>query len=176
MWHVQAPPFWPPFSFKGLLPQLLSLLRLFSGFFFLSSFYPLYLFSALLAASTDYLDGYLARLWRVESRLGIILDPIADKFWMGMALLSFFFSGALSFGWVLVLLGREWALLLAYLKRHYEGRSLTLGKTFYTGKVFTTLQFVVVFWLLLFGSPPAFLFYILFFLSIAAFFELMLFL
>ena len=32
-----------------------------------------------LAAITDWLDGYLARLWQVESALGALLDPIADK-------------------------------------------------------------------------------------------------
>ena len=31
------------------------------------------------ASITDAFDGYLARLWRVESRLGAFLDPVADK-------------------------------------------------------------------------------------------------
>lgn len=33
-----------------------------------------------LAALTDYLDGYFARLYEVESDLGVFLDPLADKF------------------------------------------------------------------------------------------------
>ena len=32
-----------------------------------------------LAAITDWLDGYLARLWNVQSAVGRFLDPIADK-------------------------------------------------------------------------------------------------
>lgn len=32
-----------------------------------------------LAAFTDFLDGYLARLWKQESKLGAMMDPIADK-------------------------------------------------------------------------------------------------
>ncbi|MDH5453585.1 MAG: CDP-diacylglycerol--glycerol-3-phosphate 3-phosphatidyltransferase [Paracoccaceae bacterium] len=31
------------------------------------------------AAVTDYFDGYLARLWKQESKFGTMLDPIADK-------------------------------------------------------------------------------------------------
>jgi CDP-diacylglycerol--glycerol-3-phosphate 3-phosphatidyltransferase len=31
------------------------------------------------AAITDYFDGYLARLWKQESNFGRMLDPIADK-------------------------------------------------------------------------------------------------
>ncbi|WP_124086205.1 CDP-diacylglycerol--glycerol-3-phosphate 3-phosphatidyltransferase [Pseudogemmobacter humi] len=31
------------------------------------------------AAVTDYFDGYLARLWKQESKFGAMLDPIADK-------------------------------------------------------------------------------------------------
>ncbi len=39
------------------------------------------------AAVTDYLDGYLARAWKQESRFGAMLDPIADKAMVAIALL-----------------------------------------------------------------------------------------
>jgi CDP-diacylglycerol--glycerol-3-phosphate 3-phosphatidyltransferase len=39
------------------------------------------------AAITDYFDGYLARLWKQESRIGAMLDPIADKAMVVIALL-----------------------------------------------------------------------------------------
>jgi CDP-diacylglycerol--glycerol-3-phosphate 3-phosphatidyltransferase len=35
--------------------------------------------SFVIAAVTDFLDGWLARRWKVESLFGAILDPIADK-------------------------------------------------------------------------------------------------
>jgi len=39
------------------------------------------------AAITDFIDGYLARAWKQESRLGAMLDPIADKAMVVIALL-----------------------------------------------------------------------------------------
>jgi cardiolipin synthase (CMP-forming) len=39
------------------------------------------------AALTDWIDGYLARSWKQETRLGAMLDPIADKAMVVIALL-----------------------------------------------------------------------------------------
>ena len=39
------------------------------------------------ACITDGLDGYLARIWRQQSELGRMLDPIADKLLVGSTLL-----------------------------------------------------------------------------------------
>ncbi|WP_375228040.1 CDP-diacylglycerol--glycerol-3-phosphate 3-phosphatidyltransferase [Roseobacter sp. S98] len=40
-----------------------------------------------LAAVTDWIDGYLARAWKQETRLGAMLDPIADKAMVVIALM-----------------------------------------------------------------------------------------
>src|ERR1700744_2082378 len=42
----------------------------------------------LVAASTDLLDGYLARRWRQITTIGTLLDPIADKLLVSAALIS----------------------------------------------------------------------------------------
>ncbi len=39
------------------------------------------------AAVTDWFDGYLARLWGQESKMGAMLDPIADKAMVVIALM-----------------------------------------------------------------------------------------
>jgi CDP-diacylglycerol--glycerol-3-phosphate 3-phosphatidyltransferase len=39
------------------------------------------------AAVTDWFDGYLARLWKQESKFGAMLDPIADKAMVLIALM-----------------------------------------------------------------------------------------
>ena len=50
----------------------------------LGDFIPLFIF--LLASFTDFLDGLLARLYKEESKLGELLDPIADKIIVATAL------------------------------------------------------------------------------------------
>ena len=39
------------------------------------------------AAVTDWIDGYLARAWKQETKLGAMLDPIADKAMVVIALM-----------------------------------------------------------------------------------------
>ena len=51
---------------------------------FLGDLIPFFIF--LLASFTDFLDGLLARLYKEESELGELLDPIADKIIVSAAL------------------------------------------------------------------------------------------
>lgn len=61
------------------------------------------------AALTDSLDGYLARKYKQITKLGIILDPIADKLLITAALICLVELGRLP-GWIaIVILGREFA-------------------------------------------------------------------
>ncbi len=45
------------------------------------------------ASLTDYIDGVLARMWKAETRLGRILDPIADKMLIASTLLMLVHEG-----------------------------------------------------------------------------------
>lgn len=47
-----------------------------------------------IAASTDWVDGYLARRWHATTRWGAILDPIADKVLVTGAILGVLTSGS----------------------------------------------------------------------------------
>jgi cardiolipin synthase len=47
------------------------------------------------AAITDFLDGYLARVWSLQSSLGRMLDPIADKLLVAACLLMLCADGTI---------------------------------------------------------------------------------
>ena len=50
------------------------------------------------ASITDYLDGYLARIWQQQSALGRMLDPIADKLLVAVSILVLAEDGMFN-GW-----------------------------------------------------------------------------
>ena len=54
---------------------------------------PFFLFA--LASFTDYLDGLLARMFKEESNLGELLDPIADKILIAAALILLVMNGTI---------------------------------------------------------------------------------
>ncbi len=97
---------------RWTLPNILTLVRLIAapmvGFVFLllprpfADWVAVILFMS--ASLTDYLDGVLARKWGQETRFGAMLDPIADKAMVVIALMVLlalygvnYLSGSLSF-------------------------------------------------------------------------------
>ena len=54
---------------------------------------PFFLFA--IASFTDYLDGLLARMFKEESKLGELLDPIADKILVAAALILLVMNGTI---------------------------------------------------------------------------------
>ena len=80
---------------KWNLPNILTLLRLLAApglavmFLYFTrpyaDWFALILFVS--AAITDWFDGYLARAWKQETKLGAMLDPIADKAMVVIALM-----------------------------------------------------------------------------------------
>ena len=62
------------------------------------------------AAITDFFDGYLARKWQQQSSLGVMLDPIADKVLVSVVLLVLSADGILFGGHIwaaIIILARE---------------------------------------------------------------------
>ena len=78
---------------KLKIPNILTIGRIILVPIFVITFYlpgllgdliPFFIF--LLASFTDFLDGLLARLFKEESKLGELLDPVADKIIVATAL------------------------------------------------------------------------------------------
>jgi CDP-diacylglycerol--glycerol-3-phosphate 3-phosphatidyltransferase len=61
------------------------------------------------AVLTDYLDGYFARRRNQVTKLGILLDPVADKLLTAAAFLSLVEMNAVPAWMVMIILGREFA-------------------------------------------------------------------
>ncbi|MDA0771497.1 MAG: CDP-diacylglycerol--glycerol-3-phosphate 3-phosphatidyltransferase [Cyanobacteria bacterium] len=102
--------------------------------------YALILF--ILAALTDYFDGYIARKYEQESQMGGILDPIADKLVIIPCLIFFSCSGLLNPLLVGILASRDIAVTVIRLKdlKKHE----VYDKANMMGKLKTVLSFVIL--------------------------------
>jgi CDP-diacylglycerol--glycerol-3-phosphate 3-phosphatidyltransferase len=86
----------------------------------------------LAAATTDLLDGYLARRWRQVTTVGTLLDPIADKLLVSAALIALVQVKVVPAWMVILIVGREFAisgLRGIAAAEGYTIRASELGKT-----------------------------------------------
>jgi len=108
----------------------------------------------LLAGLTDVLDGLAARLWHQKSRLGLWLDPAADKVLMTAAFVLLGLPGlskpnAIPFQVVFIVIGRDVliaiaALLLMCLKGQKAFYPTLLGKVSMVSQVLTVLVVLIL--------------------------------
>ncbi|HXN64883.1 MAG TPA: CDP-diacylglycerol--glycerol-3-phosphate 3-phosphatidyltransferase [Candidatus Acidoferrales bacterium] len=86
----------------------------------------------LVAAATDWADGFLARRRGQETTLGILLDPIADKLLISAAFISLVQMGLVPAWMVVIIIGREFTVSGLRSIASAEGLTIqasTLGKT-----------------------------------------------
>ena len=139
------------------LPKKLTILRIvmipvFMAFFFLTMIPYNYFIAAIvfvLAAATDFLDGYIARKYHLVTNLGKFLDPIADKVLVSTALILMLTVDAIlpplfSIA-VAVILARE--LIVSGFRMVAASRGLVLAAD-KIGKVKTVFQDLAIFVLL----------------------------
>lgn len=114
------------------------------------------------ASASDAIDGYIARRFNQRSRLGAILDPMADKLLLviGLVLLSLNHRPRLEqlpLWLVTIVLSRDVLLVLGLVVIHY-----TCGKVrvrpHWIGKISTVLQMITILWVLL-KWEPAWIYY-----------------
>ena len=92
------------------------------------------------AASTDWIDGQIARRTHTVSKLGQLLDPAVDRILMISGVVCLLIVGRLPAWIVILVLGRDLLLLIggAYLLKKWRIRVAVI----YPGKVATTFLFV----------------------------------
>ncbi|MCP1314316.1 MULTISPECIES: CDP-diacylglycerol--glycerol-3-phosphate 3-phosphatidyltransferase [unclassified Halomonas] len=106
-----------------------------------------------LASITDWLDGYLARLWNQSTPFGAFLDPVADKLMVAVALALLIerFDTMLLTLPALVIIGRE-IVISALREWMAEMGKRGMVAVSWIGKLKTTLQMVAL--LVLLAFPP----------------------
>jgi cardiolipin synthase len=122
------------------VPNLLSFLRLLGV--------PLFLWLVLVreadgwaflvlavSAFTDYLDGKLARRWHQISRLGQILDPLADRLYIFATVVALTLREIVPLWFAVLLVGRD--VFLAFLVPALRRRGLTVLPVHFLGKAAT---------------------------------------
>ena len=79
----------------------------------------------IIAASTDSLDGYIARKRNLVTNLGKLLDPLADKLLVTAVLVSLVEMDKVDAWIVIVIISREWAVTglrqIASIGRYSDG-------------------------------------------------------
>lgn len=110
------------------LPNLLSLLRLLGVpvflFLLLGPHADLPALAVLMfAGASDWLDGRLARAWNQVSRLGQLLDPLADRLYIVATLVAFVLRDIIPWQLVAAIVGRDLVLAasLPILRRYGYG-------------------------------------------------------
>jgi cardiolipin synthase (CMP-forming) len=100
------------------------------------------------AGVSDFLDGYLARAWQQQSKIGRMLDPVADKLIVSAALMMLAADGTIA-GWSLwagvIILCRE--ILVSGLREFLGTLNVGMPVTRLT-KLKTVLQMVAIGFLL----------------------------
>ncbi|MCI5051757.1 MAG: CDP-alcohol phosphatidyltransferase family protein [Simkaniaceae bacterium] len=126
-----------------------------------------------LAMVTDIIDGYLARKWKLTSRLGRLLDPAMDKVFVLTVLAILLFEHKIA-GWqIAMMLSRDIALIAfgVILIASFKLTSFKF-KPAKWGKISTAMQFIILI-ILSIGYPiPSYIYFLFAPLGLLVFIEL----
>lgn len=98
---------------------------------------------------TDWLDGFLARRWHQTSRLGQMLDPIADRLYILAVLIGLALRDIIPWWLVIILVGRD--VLIAALIPALKTRGYSSLPVHFLGKA-ATFNLLYAFPLVLLGA------------------------
>lgn len=110
------------------------------------------LFIYLLAGVTDVLDGFIARRYQLVTKIGTVLDPLADKMMLMTALVCLFLKSLIPLIVLLIMLLKELFLILAAIVLFFSKDKVVIPAN-KLGKA-ATLLFTLTVALLLMQVPP----------------------
>jgi cardiolipin synthase (CMP-forming) len=111
------------------------------------------LYLVVFAGATDWLDGYTARKIHVAGRMGVVLDPLADKALLVTLFLSLCYIGLIPVWLLSLVIGRDLVIVVgALLLRIF--RNVHRFTPSIVGKVSTFFQIVFVLLVLLRATFP----------------------
>ncbi|MDR1334689.1 MAG: CDP-alcohol phosphatidyltransferase family protein [Holosporaceae bacterium] len=132
---------------KKQVPNFLSLLRIVLAVFFIplvnGNNFPEALLVFVLAAISDFFDGYLARKWQASSSVGALLDPLADKVLMISAYGVLAFLAYVPFYVAVIVIARDLIILMAVCLCALLGINLEI-RPLMSSKINTAIQMMFV--------------------------------
>jgi CDP-diacylglycerol--glycerol-3-phosphate 3-phosphatidyltransferase len=99
-----------------------------------------------LAALTDWYDGWIARKLETTSRWGKFLDPLADKILSSAALLSYAWLGLIAWWMVWIVVVRDFLMTGLRVLAEYKDQPIITSKS---AQAKTFGQFVVIYYILI---------------------------
>jgi len=139
----------------SMLPNALSILRIILTvpivITLLKEQYFLVMVLFLSAGITDALDGWFAKQFSLQSRLGSILDPMADKILLTCTFIALYWVGILPF-WLLLLIFLRDLIIVAATVGYFLGQEGNEGERLqptWISKLNTVLQIILVLFLVL---------------------------
>lgn len=136
------------------IPNLLTILRLILIPIFIYTYFSdatnnhLLAFSVYLAASfTDFLDGFIARKYSVVSKLGSVLDPLADKLMLLAVLFVFYLDNKIPLLILLIMLIKESILVCSAAIIYLKKEQLVIPSNIFgkTATIVFTLSIILIF-------------------------------
>lgn len=108
----------------------------------------------IIAGLTDILDGFLARHFKLVTKLGSVLDPLADKFMLLTAVFTLYFAGDLHFVIPLIITTKELFMIIMGIILYFKKEKAVIPAN-KIGKTGTVLYSLAVFITVLFPGSIA---------------------
>lgn len=133
------------------IPNCLTFLRIILVPFFImamnSKDYSLALKILIFAGFTDFLDGIIARKFNQISKIGIFLDPLADKMLLISIMITFYINELAPRWFLLLVMTRDIFVALGWLERYFTQKKIS--KPTVLGKISNASQVIIFSYILL---------------------------